>query len=88
MIIAAGGEATSQTSSDHEGNPPYCLNDDTLVGVQVFGPLTADVITHYAYGASFDERDKLGFPIRICERERKRIGSQTDQAYGRKDDLL
>jgi hypothetical protein len=86
MIITAGGEATLRTSSG--GNPPYGLNDDTLVGVQLFVALTTDVITHYSYSESFDERDKLGFPIRICERERKRIGSQADQAYGRKDDLL
>ena len=35
---------------------------DTLVGVQVFGALAVDVITHYAYGESFEELQKPGFP--------------------------
>ncbi|KAF1835134.1 benzoate 4-monooxygenase cytochrome P450 [Decorospora gaudefroyi] len=39
----------------------------TLVGVLVFGSLAADIITHYAYGESFEELNKPGFP---CELER------------------
>jgi cytochrome P450 len=37
-------------------------NGETLIGVQVFGALTTDVISHYAYGESFGELDKPGFP--------------------------
>ncbi|KAH7068192.1 benzoate 4-monooxygenase cytochrome P450 [Paraphoma chrysanthemicola] len=40
---------------------------DTIVGVQTFGALTCDIITHYAYGESFGELDKAGFP---CQLER------------------
>lgn len=36
-------------------------NGETLVGVQVFGALNTDVITHYAYGESFGELAKSGF---------------------------
>lgn len=37
-------------------------NHETLIGVQVFGALTTDIITHYAYGDSFEELEKPGFP--------------------------
>ncbi|KAH7092140.1 benzoate 4-monooxygenase cytochrome P450 [Paraphoma chrysanthemicola] len=40
---------------------------DTIVGIQIFGALTCDIITHYAYGESFGELDKAGFP---CQLER------------------
>lgn len=36
-------------------------NGETLVGLQVFGALTTDVISQYAYGESFDELEKPGF---------------------------
>ncbi|KAF1945984.1 benzoate 4-monooxygenase cytochrome P450 [Clathrospora elynae] len=38
---------------------------ETLIGVLVFGALTTDVVTHYAYGKSFEELDKPGFPCRL-----------------------
>ncbi|KAH7386033.1 benzoate 4-monooxygenase cytochrome P450 [Pyrenochaeta sp. MPI-SDFR-AT-0127] len=34
---------------------------DTLIGVEVFGALTTDIISHYAYGESFKQLDQPGF---------------------------
>jgi cytochrome P450 len=41
--------------------------EETLIGPLVFGSLAIDVISHYAYGESFGNLDKPGFP---CELER------------------
>jgi hypothetical protein len=38
------------------------ITGEVIVGVQAFGALTTDMITHYAYGESWGELDKDGFP--------------------------
>jgi hypothetical protein len=44
-----------------------CRTGETLIGPLIFGSLAVDVISHYAYGESFGDLDKPGFP---CELER------------------
>jgi hypothetical protein len=44
-----------------------CRTGETLIGPLMFGSLAVDVISHYAYGESFGDLDKPGFP---CELER------------------
>jgi len=38
---------------------------EKLAGVFVFGALTCDVVSHFAYGESFNELEKPGFPCEI-----------------------
>ncbi|KAI8943078.1 hypothetical protein NX059_001110 [Plenodomus lindquistii] len=40
-------------------------NGDKIVAIQLFGALTTDVITQFAYGKSFGELEKPGFPCPI-----------------------
>ena len=41
------------------------VRGETLAGPFVFGALTCDVVTHLAYGESFNELEKPGFPCEI-----------------------
>lgn len=41
--------------------------EETLVGPLMFGSLAVDVISHYAYGESFGDLDKPGFPCELEE---------------------
>ncbi|KAI4952609.1 hypothetical protein J4E91_003081 [Alternaria rosae] len=40
---------------------------ETLIGPLMFGSLAVDVISHYAYGESFGDLDKPGFPCELEE---------------------